>query len=160
MPAKVSSRFGKPRHGAVGIVVENNQFLVIRRSPFVRAPNMLCFPGGTIESGETPEQAVVRELSEELGLLVACPQMIWQSRTSWGTLLDWLVVERHPESQPVANEREVAEFMWLDATQLLRRPDLLGSMPDFFSAWARELFQLPTRAGAANPDWKHLSRRD
>lgn len=160
MPASVSPKYGKPRHGAVGIVVENNEFLVIRRSQFVRAPNMLCFPGGTIEIGETPEQAVVRELSEELHLTVDRPQLIWQSRTSWGTLLDWLVVERSPESQPHANEREVAEFMWLDATRLLERSDLLGSMPDFFGAWASEVFQLPPRAGKANPSWKRLFRRD
>ena len=158
MPAKVSSRFGKPRHGAVGIIVENNEFLVIRRSPFVRAPNMLCFPGGTIEVGETPEQAVVRELCEELGLVVDSPRLIWQSRTSWGTLLDWLVVERHPESSPQANEREVAEFMWLDAPKLLLRNDLLGSMPDFFGAWASEVFQLPERAGQADPTWRRLYR--
>ena len=158
MPAKVSSRFGKPRHGAVGIIVENNEFLVIRRSPFVRAPNMLCFPGGTIEVGETPEQAVVRELCEELGLVVDSPRLIWQSRTSWGTLLDWLVVERHPESNPQANEREVAEFMWLDAPKLLLRNDLLGSMPDFFGAWASEVFQLPERAGQADPTWRRLYR--
>ena len=158
MPAKVSSRFGKPRHGAVGIIVENNEFLVIRRSPFVRAPNMLCFPGGTIEVGETPEQAVVRELCEELGLVVDSPRLIWQSRTSWGTLLDWLVVERHPESSPQANEREVAEFMWLDAPNLLQRNDLLGSMPDFFGAWANDVFQLPERAGQADPTWRRLYR--
>ena len=158
MPAKVSSRYGKPRHGAVGIIVENNEFLVIRRSPFVRAPNMLCFPGGTIEIGETPEQAVVRELSEELGLVVDSPRLIWQSRTSWGTLLDWLVVERHPESNPQANEREVAEFMWLDAPKLLQRNDLLGSMPDFFGAWASQVFQLPERAGQADPTWRRLYR--
>jgi mutator protein MutT len=160
MPAKVSSKYGKPRHGAVGIVVENNEFLVIRRSAFVRAPNMLCFPGGTIEVGETPEQAVVRELNEELGLIVDSPQMIWQSRTSWGTLLDWLVVERHPESQPRANEREVAEFMWLEPSRLLKRPDLLGSMPDFFGAWAHQVFELPSRAGSADPTWKRFLRRD
>ena len=158
MPAKVSSRYGKPRHGAVGIIVENNEFLVIRRSQFVRAPNMLCFPGGTIEIGETPEQAVVRELCEELGLVVESPRLIWQSRTSWGTLLDWLVVERHPESSPQPNEREVAEFMWLEAPRLLERNDLLGSMPDFFGAWANEIFELPSRAGRADPNWKRLSR--
>ena len=158
MRAKVSPKFGKPRHGAVGIIVENNEFLVIRRSQFVRAPNMLCFPGGTIEVGETPEQAVVRELCEELGLVVAAPRLIWQSRTSWGTLLDWLVVERHPESSPQANAREVAEFMWLDAPKLLQRNDLLGSMPDFFGAWAHEVFQLPERAGQADPTWRRLYR--
>jgi len=158
MPAKISPKHGKPRHGVVGIIVENSEFLVIRRSPLVRAPNMLCFPGGTIESGETPQEAVVRELGEELSLEVTSPQLIWQSRTSWGTLLDWLVVERHPDSQPQANEREVAEFMWLDAAKLLSRNDLLGSMPDFFAAWANAAFQLPSRAGEAHPSWSRFAR--
>ncbi len=97
----------------MGIVVENEQFLVIRRSPFVRAPNMICFPGGTIEEGETPEIAVVRELQEELGIVVGEPQLIWQSKTSWGTLLDWLVVTRQDTVEPQPNAREVAEYMWL-----------------------------------------------
>ncbi len=158
MSAKVSSRFGKPRHGAVGIVVENAQFLVIRRSQFVRAPNMICFPGGTIEVGETPEIAVVRELQEELGIIVSEPKLIWQSKTSWGTLLDWLVVDRQDDSEPSPNEREVAEFMWVEPKTLLKRPDLLGSMPDFFGAWASEIFQLPERAGKPDPSWKRLLR--
>ncbi|MCC6507814.1 MAG: NUDIX domain-containing protein [Pirellulaceae bacterium] len=160
MSSKVSSKYGKPRHGAVGIVVENNQFLVIRRSQFVRAPNMICFPGGTIEPGETPQQAVVRELNEELGLVVTEPLLIWQSRTSWGTLLDWLVVDRVDQSEPQANEREVAEFMWIEAHRLLQRSDLLGSMPDFFGAWASQVFQLPSRAGQPDPSWQRLVRRD
>ena len=158
MSAKVSSKYGKPRHGAVGIVVENQQFLVIRRSQFVRAPNMICFPGGTIEEGETPEIAVVRELHEELGIVVSQPTLIWQSKTSWGTLLDWLVVDRESTSEPQPNEREVAEYMWVDPKELLKRPDLLGSMPDFFGAWASDIFQLPERAGRPEESWRRLLR--
>jgi 8-oxo-dGTP diphosphatase len=160
MRSRAGSRYGKPRHGAVGIVVEEGRFLVIRRSPFVRAPNMICFPGGTIEVGETPEQAIVREMSEELHLDVAAPQLIWQSRTSWGTLLDWLVVDRLPHSSPAANPREVAEFMWFTGEQLLGRNDLLGSMPDFFAAWAQRHFELPERAGIADETWKRFARAE
>ena len=45
------------RHGVVGIVYEADRFLVIRRSMKVRAPGLLCFPGGHIESGESFEEA-------------------------------------------------------------------------------------------------------
>ena len=37
---------------------------------------VLSQPGGHIESGEAPEQAVVREVLEETGCTVACADMI------------------------------------------------------------------------------------
>jgi 8-oxo-dGTP diphosphatase len=147
------SVYRKPRHGAVAVVVEQERFLVIRRSRFVRAPNLLCFAGGTIERGESPLAAIVRELQEELSLEAEARGQIWQSRTSWGTLLDWVLVERHPSSNPVANPAEVAEWMWLTADELLQHPDLLPSVPAFFSAWANGHLVLPQRAGSANPIW-------
>ncbi len=143
----------KPRHGAVAVIVEDGRFLVIRRSRFVRAPNLLCFAGGTIEAGETPEQAIVRELKEELAIDSLARQHLWQSRTSWGTLLEWVLVERHVDSIPVADPREVAEWMWLAPQELLNHSDLLPSVPDFFIAWARGDVQLPAHAGVPLASW-------
>ncbi len=146
----------KPGHGAVAIVVEDEKFLVIRRSATVRAPNMLCFAGGTIESGESPEQAVVRELQEELAIEAQAREHVWQSRTAWGTLLEWILVERAPHSEPAANPAEVAEWMWIGAADLLVRRDLLPSVPAFFVAWATGTITLPNRAGPADPAWRRL----
>jgi 8-oxo-dGTP diphosphatase len=143
----------KPGHGAVAVIVEEEKFLVIRRSAFVRAPHMLCFAGGTIEHGESPQEAIIRELQEELALEGIAKDHIWQSRTSWGTLLEWVLVERQPHSQPVANPREVAEWMWLGADELLQHPSLLPSVPAFFAAWASGRLELPSRAGVTNPAW-------
>ncbi len=148
----------KPRHGAVAVVVEDGKFLVIRRSLTVRAPGLLCFPGGNIEPGESPEQAVIRELHEELELKSISAQHLWQSYTSWGTLLDWMWVERVAASEPVANPREVADVVWYYPDELLAQPDLLGSVPDFFAAWAIGHFQLPDHAGEPDPNWKSLAR--
>jgi 8-oxo-dGTP diphosphatase len=149
--AKISR--GKPRRGAVAVIVENGSFLVIRRSQFVRAPDLLCFAGGTIERGETPQQAIERELIEELNLQAKATDHIWQSVTGWGTKLEWVLVDRHPDSQPVANLSEVAEWMWLDPPALLNHPKLLPSVPAFFNAWARQQFKLPERAGQPDPNW-------
>ena len=38
------------------------------RSPYVRQPGEVCFPGGRAEPGETAVEAAVREACEELGL--------------------------------------------------------------------------------------------
>jgi 8-oxo-dGTP diphosphatase len=142
----------------VAVLVEDGQFLVIRRSATVRAPLKLCFAGGTIETGERPEQAIERELREELSLTANAIEHLWQSRTAWGTLLEWVLVERAADSQPVANPAEVAEWMWLDPSTLLKHPDLLPSVPDFFVAWASHQLMLPSRAGVADPQWLDLKR--
>ena len=146
----------KPSRGAVAVLVEDQEFLVIRRSQYVRAPNLLCFAGGSIERDESPEDAIVRELHEELSLLATPIEQVWQSRTAWGTLLDWVLVERRPGSQPIANPSEVAEWMWISAQELLSHPDLLPSVPAFYSAWARGELVLPARAGEPDPAWLDL----
>ena len=52
---------------AVGIIRnENNEIFITRRAADAHMANKLEFPGGKIEMGETPEQAVVRELQEEV----------------------------------------------------------------------------------------------
>lgn len=152
--ARSSSR--KPGHGAVAIIVEDGKFLVIRRSHKVRAPNLMCFAGGTIEAGETPEVAIVRELEEELHLKGTAIEQVWHSVTSWGTKLEWILVERDPNSEPVANPDEVAEWMWLSGEELLQHPKLLPSVPVFYKAWAKGEFELPPRAGQPDPNWTSL----
>ncbi|MFN3192155.1 MAG: NUDIX hydrolase [Aureliella sp.] len=151
------SRRRKPGHGAVAIIVEDGKFLVIRRSAKVRAPNLLCFAGGTIESGETPEQAIERELLEELNLVGTAVQHVWKSVTGWGTKLEWVLVKRDADSQPEANPEEVSEWMWLSGAELLEHPKLLPSVPAFYKAWAKGEFELPSRAGDPDPTWTQIA---
>ncbi len=130
------------RHAVVAVIIEQSQFLVIRRSELVRAPGLLCFPGGGIEANEDFESAIRRELVEELGLQVIVSQHIWTSVTKWGTRLEWLICRRILHSVPVPAPEEVAEVHWLEEAELRSRPDLLGSIPDFFAAKDAGEFQL------------------
>ncbi len=52
-----------------GIIRKDNRILIAQRKPtsFFEA-NKWEFPGGKIEPDETPEQALIRELAEELGI--------------------------------------------------------------------------------------------
>jgi len=130
------------RHAVVAVIIEQSRFLVIRRSEFVRAPGLLCFPGGGIEADEDFETAICRELSEELSLQIVISQHIWTSTTRWGTKLEWLICKRYPQSVPVPAPEEVAEVHWLYEADLRVRTDLLGSIPDFFAAKDAGEFQL------------------
>ena len=58
---------GLPKVGVGGLVVVEDRVLLIRRG---KAPLLgrWSIPGGTVESGETLEQALIREMAEETGL--------------------------------------------------------------------------------------------
>ena len=51
-----------------GILEREGSILICRRTPEQSHPLKWEFPGGKVEPGETPEQALARELEEELGI--------------------------------------------------------------------------------------------
>lgn len=64
------SRPQQPSVGVGGVVIHDGRVLLIRRG---KEPlrGRWVIPGGTVELGETLEQALVREMREETGLEVA-----------------------------------------------------------------------------------------
>lgn len=56
---------------AAGIIRNpQGEIFITRRAADAHMANKWEFPGGKIEEGETPEQALVRELEEEVGITV------------------------------------------------------------------------------------------
>jgi 8-oxo-dGTP diphosphatase len=53
----------------IGIVCRGDQVLLSQRTKTQSHPGKLEFPGGKIESGESPIEALKREFTEEVGLL-------------------------------------------------------------------------------------------
>ena len=52
---------------AVAVIIKDNKVALIHRKKEGR--DYWVFPGGGVENGETPEEAVVREVQEELSLV-------------------------------------------------------------------------------------------
>ncbi len=61
---------------AVAVIVRGQHVLLMKRIKGGR--EYLIFGGGTIESGETKEIAVIREVGEEFGLKVTNPQLLFE----------------------------------------------------------------------------------
>jgi A/G-specific adenine glycosylase len=55
---------------AVGVVFKNSRVLITRRKPEGLLGGLWEFPGGRIQNGETPADACIREIKEEVNLTV------------------------------------------------------------------------------------------
>lgn len=126
----------------MAVIVREGRLLVIRRSLSVRAPGAYCFPGGGIEPDETEEQAVVRELREELSVAIRPLTRLWQSVTPWGVHLAWWHAELSDLSPLRPDPAEVAEALWLTTAEMRALPELLASNRDFLDAHAAGAFSL------------------
>lgn len=130
------------RRGVVGVLVQEGRLLVITRSQFVRAPGKSCFPGGSIEPGETAMQAVVRELKEEVALDVVAKRELWRKVTPWKIDLSWWLVECSQTEQICPAPAEVESVSWLCPDEIGRLENLLPSNHEFLSAWRQGVFEI------------------
>jgi A/G-specific adenine glycosylase len=69
-PRKLQRRPTPQYHIAVGIVFRNNRVLITRRKTDGLLGGLWEFPGGKIRDGESPAEACVREIKEEVNLVV------------------------------------------------------------------------------------------
>ncbi len=90
------------------LVDGQGQVLITRRPEGKPLAGLWEFPGGKVEPGETPEEALVRELKEELGIDVALPRLTPLTFASHGYpefhLLMPVYVCRHWQGHMAANE--------------------------------------------------------
>ncbi len=58
---------------AVALIDADNRVLIAQRPEGKQLAGLWEFPGGKVDAGERPEQALIRELKEELGIDVTEP---------------------------------------------------------------------------------------
>ena len=103
---------------AAGLTVRDGKLLIARRPEGRHMAGKWEFPGGKIEKGETPEQALERELSEELGVRVKAGRIYHAIAHSYPEKDVLLLFYRCSltEGEPVAIEE--AEVRWIEESEL------------------------------------------
>ena len=112
-------------HVAVGVIIQHDQVLICWRDASLHQGNRYEFPGGKVEQGETPTQALKRELKEELNIdvrhIVRAQQLNFNYPEKTVCLYVFKVTAF--EGQPVGQQQQ--EVIWVAKDQLAnyRFPD-------------------------------------
>jgi len=117
--------------GSVNVlIVKDNKLLLGRRQNTGWGDGLLCIPGGHTEADETPRQAAVRELKEELSIDVDVNDLEFvcvSARKSNRHYVAYEFMLRDTDHKPKNNEpRLCSELIWVDLDKL---PD--DVIPDF-----------------------------
>lgn len=99
---------------------ESNEFLITQRMPQARYGGFWEFPGGTVEDGESPEEALIRELKEELNITVEVNGFFWQEISNSDTkIIDIQFINCNlvPENQTI-EKIDVFDYRWVKAENL------------------------------------------
>ncbi|WKE67115.1 NUDIX hydrolase [Gallaecimonas kandeliae] len=137
----------KSRQGraVVAVIINEGRVLAIKRAGQVPGAGYWTPPAGKLEPGETQAEALVREVREELGLVVQPLREVWQCVADGADyeLHWWLAEAVGGKLRPAA--AEVAEARWVT-------PEAFGQLAPTFPK-GRFFFEaiLP-----ALPEWQGL----
>jgi 8-oxo-dGTP pyrophosphatase MutT (NUDIX family) len=144
------------RHAARAVIVKDNALLVMHRNKF--GHEYYALPGGGIDAGETPEQALTREIHEEATITFSNPRLVISedAGTIFGLQHIYVCqyVSGEPALSPDSEEAKITALgqnlykpLWLPLSELPQvellpkelKQVLLENLPD---KWPAEPLQL------------------
>jgi len=114
---------------AAAVIRRGRAYLLTRRLPGSHMAGFWEFPGGKVEAGESPAEAVEREVAEEVGSMVraggeiCCLEHEYPERRVRLHFLEAVIVEGEPRAL------EVAEVGWFTPSEMGRLPLLPADDP-------------------------------
>lgn len=121
---------GKKRIKVVAAIIKNNNLIFATQRGYGDFKDWWEFPGGKIEQGETPQEALVREIKEELDTTIQVDQFLMTVEYDypefylsmdcfWCTVVEGgLILLEHEAAQwlPIEDLRKV---QWLPADMII-----------------------------------------
>jgi len=115
----------------VGAIIENEQqeIFCALRNPHMVLANYWEFPGGKIEHGETPAQALYREIFEEFDCMIQVGDRVAVTLHEYDTFFVHLETYKATIVKGVPKILEHAEAKWVSRKQLLELPFAPADLP-------------------------------
>ena len=115
---------------AAALILKDGKLLAAHRPNGSHLAGYWEFPGGKLEPGEMPEEALMREIEEELGAKVCCGRIYAAIPYSYPEkdvlLMFYPCVLREDEPKPIEEaeiryitEKELADMQWAPVDALL-----------------------------------------
>ena len=107
-----------------GVVIKEDKVLLARHT-YGGGKGMLIIPGGYVNFGETPQEALVREYMEETRIEVK-PMDIIGVRFN---MHDWYIAFRaeYVSGEASSDHDENSEVLWIDINDALSRDDVMSN---------------------------------
>jgi len=109
-----------PFAGVGAIVIREGEILLVRHT-YGAAAGKLLNPGGMLQAGEMPEQAVVREVMEETGVTIEPIGMLALRCSAKGWYMVFLA--RYVSGEPQSDNDENSQALFMPCQELLARDD-------------------------------------
>ena len=123
-----------PTLAVLGIIRRDGRLIVIQRAKTVAVPLAWCFPGGHIEEGETQAEALVREMREELNVVVEPGERLMTQTKHDGQLVLHCWSATIVSGRPTPNPLEVADVRWLTPAEIRSQAGLLPGTTEILDA--------------------------
>ena len=106
---------------SAGVLIEKDRVLITQRKAGSHLAGAWEFPGGKVEPGEDPRDALVRELREELGIETTVDEIIEVTFHAYETRAVVLLffAAKRTETSPEPRALDIAAFRYARADELI-----------------------------------------
>lgn len=112
------------REGKMNVLLE-------KRAAHISQPGEICFPGGRIDAGESPQAAALRECNEEIGIPTGEIKVLAQGDTLYGQA-DFTIYSFIAEISEESYERIKIERDEVEELYLIPLSYFIENEPDFY----------------------------
>ena len=100
------------------VVLQEDKVLFVRQSEGQSLAGKWSIPWGVVESDETPDDAVLREILEEGGIQASIEGLLGYQNFAWESSLALIYLCQHQNGEPLADGIETDQARYFSVTEL------------------------------------------